>query len=341
MGPTRRGPGPWAKAMRRRDFIKGISWSAVGWPLAARAQPRAVPVVGFLNTQSARGYARPLAAFLKGLGENGYVEGRNVAIEYRWAEGRIDRLPALVADLVSRQVAVIAATTTPAALAAKTATATIPVVFETGANPVTLGLVESLNRPTGNVTGVTQVNEEMAPKRLQLLHELLPTASVIGLLVNPTDPVLAEAAASTVQAAASTLGMELHVLNASSERDFEGVFVKLKQSQVSGLVIGGEQLFTGHVEQLAALTVRYAMPAAYQWREFAAAGGLLSYGSDVAEAYRLAGAYAGRILKGGKPADLPVQQATKVELYINLKTAKALGINIPIPVLGRADEVIE
>jgi len=217
MRPTRRGPGPWAKAMRRRDFIKGISWSAVGWPLAARAQPRAVPVVGFLNTQSARGYARPLAAFLKGLGENGYVEGRNVAIEYRWAEGRIDRLPALVADLVSRQVAVIAATTTPAALAAKTATAAIPVVFETGANPVTLGLVESLNRPTGNVTGVTQVNEEMAPKRLQLLHELLPTASVIGLLVNPTDPVLAKAT-PTAQASGQVVGLASGVVTGPATR---------------------------------------------------------------------------------------------------------------------------
>jgi putative ABC transport system substrate-binding protein len=234
-----------------------------------------------------------LSAFLKGLGEAGYVEGHNVAIEYRWAEGQIDRLPALVADLVHRQVAMIAATTTPAALAAKAATTSIPIVFETGANPVKLGLVDSLNRPAGNITGVTQTNQETTPKRLELLHELLPSARVIGLLVNPTDPALSGADTSEALAAAHTLGLELPVLNASTERDFDSVFAKLIQLRAGGLVVGGEQLFTSHIEQLAALTVRHAVPAAYQWREFAAAGGLLSYGSDITDAYRLAGVYAG------------------------------------------------
>ena len=286
-------------------------------------------------------YTTQLAAFLKGLSETGYVDGRNVAIEYRWAEGRNDRLPAMAADLVHRQVAVIAATTTPAALAAKAATTTIPIVFETGGDPVKLGLVASLNRPGGNVTGVTQTNVEIAPKRLQLLHELLPTARVMALLVNPADPALAETYTKEVQAAARTLGLELHVLNASTERDFDGVFAKLIQLRAGGLVIGPDPFFTSRTEQLAALTVRHAVPAVFQYREFAVAGGLLSYGADITDAYRLAGIYTGRILKGDKPADLPVQQATKVELYINLKTAKALGLNVPNTLIGRADEVIE
>ena len=282
-----------------------------------------------------------MAAFLKGLGETGYVEGRNVAIEYRWAEGQNDRLPAMVADLVHRQVAVIAATTTPAALAAKAATTTIPIVFETGADPVRLGLVASLNRPGGNVTGVTQTNVEVAPKRLELLHELVPTASVMALLVYPANPALAETTTKEVQAAARTLGLQLHVLNASTERDFDGVFAKLIQLRAGGLVIEGDPFFTP------AQTNRPRAPpppggaAIYEWREFAVAGGLLSYGADITDAYRLAGNYTGRVLKGDKPADLPVQQATKVELVINLKTAKALGINVPNTLIGRADEVIE
>jgi putative tryptophan/tyrosine transport system substrate-binding protein len=327
--------------MRRRDFITLFGGTAVAWPLVARAQQPAIPVVGFVNAASPQGYARQLSAFLKGLSETGYVDGHNVAIEYRWAEGRNDRLPAMVADLVHRQVAVITATSTPAALAAKAATATIPIVFETGADPISLGLVRSLNRPGGNVTGVTQTSVEIAPKRLQLLHELLPTASVVALLVNPANPALAEPQSSAVLSAAHALGLELHVLNASTERDFEAVFAKLIELRAGGLVIGGDQLFTSRTERLAALALRHAVPTIYQYREFALAGGLLSYGADVTDTYGLAGVYTGRILKGDKPADLPVQQSTKVELVINLKTAKALGLSIPLPLVGRADEVIE
>jgi putative tryptophan/tyrosine transport system substrate-binding protein len=259
----------------------------------------------------------------------------------RWAEGQNDLLPAMAADLVRRQVAVIVATSAPAALAAKAATATIPIVFETGADPVGLGLVASLSQPGGNITGVTQTNVEMAPKRLQLLYEVIPAAKVMGLLVNPTDGVLAESYTKEVQAAARSLGLELHVLNASSERDLDGVFARLSHIQVKGLVISGGAFLTSHSEQLAVFAIRHAMPTIFQSREFAVAGGLLSYGAAITEAYRLAGSYAGRILKGEKPANLPVQQATKVAMYINLKTAKALGIALPVPLLGRADEVIE
>jgi len=319
--------------MRRREFISLLG-GTVAWPFTARAQQPAMPVVGFINAASAHGYAPELAAFLKGLGEAGYVEGRNVAIEYRWADGQNDRLPALAADLVHRQVAVIAATTTVAALAAKAATTTIPIVFESGGDPVELGLVTSLNRPGGNLTGVTQTNVEVTPKRLELLHEVLPTVRIMALLANPADPGIFEVTVRDVQAAARTLGLELHVLNASSVGDIDGIFAKLMQLQAGGLVIGGG-------EQLGALTVRHAIPAVFQYREFAAAGGLMSYGSDILDSYRLTGVYTGRILKGEKPADLPVQQATKVEFYINLKTAKALGITVPLPLSGRADEVIE
>ncbi|MGC1882982.1 MAG: ABC transporter substrate-binding protein, partial [Pseudolabrys sp.] len=268
--------------------------------------------------------------------------GRNVAIEYRWAEGQHDRLPAMAADLVRRQVTVIAATTTPAALAAKLATTTIPIVFETGGDPIQLGLVASMSSPGGNVTGVTQLNVMVGPKRLQLLHELVPTASVIALLVDPTEATLAETATKEVQAAARTLGLELHVLNASTERDFDAVFAKLIQLRAGGLVIGPGALFTSRSEQLAALALHHAVPTIFQGaRAFVVAGGLLGYGADVADAYRLAGNYTGRVLKGEKPADLPVQQATKVEFYINLKTAKALGLNVPAAMQARADEMIE
>jgi putative ABC transport system substrate-binding protein len=301
-----------------------------------------MPVVGFVNGASAKGdYAPHLSAFLKGLSEAGYVEGQNVTIEYRWAENQSDRLPAMVADLVHRQVAVIAATGTQAALAAKAATTTIPIVFTTSVDPVQLDLVTNLNRPGGNVTGVTETNAEIAAKRLQLLHELVPTASVMALLVNPANPSLAETHTKETQAAARTLGLELHVLNASSERDFNGVFAKLDQLQVGGLVIGSDPLFSSRSGQLAALALQHAVPTIYQNPDFAAAGGLLSYGADFREAYRLAGNYTGRILKGDKPADLPIQLTTKVELYINLKTAKTLGVNIPNSLTGRADKVIE
>lgn len=282
--------------IQRREFIGALGVAAAAWPVAARAQQTALPVVGFVNVGSSGGYARTLLAFHKGLGETGYVEGRNVAIEYRWAGGQADRLPTMAAELINRRVVVIAATSTPAALAVKAARTTIPIVFETGGDPVQLGLVASLNRPGGNVTGVTQLHQELNPKLLELLHELLPTTHVVGLLVNPTDPALAETNTRSVLAAAHTLGLEIHVLNASSERDFEGVFAKLIELQAGGLVIGAEALFTSHSEQLAVLAARHGMPTVYKGREFAAAGGLMSYGSDITESYRLAGIYTGRIL---------------------------------------------
>ena len=256
------------------------------WPLAARAQQPAMPVVGFINAAAAQSYKQQLSAFLKGLSEAGYVDGRNVTIEYRWAEEQNDRLPAMAADLVRRQVAVIAASSTPAALAAKAATTTIPIVFEMGGDPVRLGLVPSLNRPGGNVTGVTQSNQTMAAKRLQLLHELLPATRVMALLVNPAYPTIAENDTKEVQAAARTLGLELHILNASTERDFEGVFAKLIQLRAGGLVIGGGAFFTSHRERLAALALRHAVPAIFFGREFTVAGGLLSYGADIPDSYR-------------------------------------------------------
>jgi putative ABC transport system substrate-binding protein len=319
-----------------------IGSAAAAWSVVARAQQLPMPVIGFVNVASPQSYSRQLAAFLKGLSETGYVDGHNVAIEYHCAEGRNDRLPAMVADLVHRQVTVIAATSTPAALAAKSATTTIPIVFETGGDPIGLGLVASLNRPGGNVTGVTQTNVEVAPKRLELLHELVPTATAIALLVNPANPALAEPTTKELKAAARTLGLELHVLNASTEREFHAVFAKLVQLGAGGLVIGPDPFFASRSEQLAALTVRHVVPAVFEGESFAAAGGLISYGGNVADSYHLAGIYTGRVLRGDKPADLPVQQATtKVELVINLKTARALGINVPNTLIGRADEVIE
>ena len=327
--------------MRRREFITLLG-GAAAWPLAARAQqPPAMPVIGFLNPTSPELYAPMVAAFRQGLKEAGYVEGQNVAIEYRWAEGQNDRLPVLAADLIRRQVSVIAATATSAALAARAATTTIPIIFETGGDPVRLGLVASLNRPGGNVTGVTQLNAEIAPKLLELLHELVPSARVMALLVNPADPALAEPQSRVMLSAASKFGLELHVLNASSEDDFDAVFENLIRLRAGGLVISADALFQRGLERLAALTLRHAVPAITQYRQFAAAGGLISYGSDNKESYRLAGVYTGRVLKGEKPADLPVQQATKVELFINLKTAKTLGITVPLPLSGRADELIE
>ena len=327
--------------MRRRDFIKVIAGSTAVWPLAARAQQQAMPVVGFVNVSSAKGHAQQLSAFLTGLGETGYVDGRNVAIEYRWAEGRSDRLPAMVADLVHRQVAVIAATTTSAALAAKAATTTIPIVFEIADDPVRLGLVASLDRPGGNITGIGNLNIEIVPKRVQLLHELVPTARVLALLVNPANSTVAETQSREALSAANALGLELHILNASTDRDFDAVFASLIQLRAGGLVVAADPLFSGRSKTLGELTVRHAIPAIFHLRDFVAAGGLLSYGADTRDAYRLAGIYAGRILKGEKPANLPVQQSTKVELIINLKTAKVLGLDFPNTLIGRANELIE
>jgi putative tryptophan/tyrosine transport system substrate-binding protein len=326
----------------RREFIATLGGAAAAWPLAARAQQPALPVIGFLGSESPTLWAHYVRAFQQGLRETGYVEGRNVAIDYLWAEGRNDRLPALAADLVRRQVTVVAAPgSTPAALAAKAATITIPIVFIIAADPVQVGLVASLNRPGGNVTGVVTLNVEIAPKRLELLHELIPTATSFALLVNPTSPALAEPVSRDVQTAARTFGIKLHVLHASSEPEFDAVFATATRLGAAGLVIGPDALFNSRIEQLAALTVRHALPAVYQWREFTAAGGLLSYGSSVTDVYRQAGVYTGRILKGEKPADLPVEQTTKVELFINLKTAKTLGLTVPTALLVRANEVIE
>ena len=333
--------GPLRGHMRRREFITFLGGAAVAWPLVARAQQPAMPVVGFLSFASPDGYRSMAAAFRQGLQESGYVEGRNVAIEYRWAEGRVDRLPALATDLVRSQVSVIAAANTPAVLAAKAATTTIPIVFEMAGDPVGLGLVAGLDRPGGNVTGVTNLSIDVMPKRLQLLHEIVPTAKVVALLVNPANPTVAEIQLREVRSAARTLGLDLHVLNASTERDFEVIFANLIQLRAGGLVIAADPLFAGRSKQLGELTVRHAVPAISGRREFAVAGGLLSYGADIGESYRLAGIYTGRVLKGDKPANLPVQQSTKVELYINLKTAKALGLNVPNTLIGRANEVIE
>jgi putative ABC transport system substrate-binding protein len=326
--------------MKRRDFITLLGGAAAGLPLAARAQQAAMPVIGFLHGASpSRGYVPLLGAFRQGLKENGYVEGQNVAIEYRWAEDRYDRLLALAADLVQRRVTMIFAGASPAAQAAKAVTTSIPIVFSTAYDPVATGLVASLARPGGNVTGVTDLNVEVGPKRLELLHEAVPKATIIAALINPSNPG-AETLSGGLQAAARVLGIQLHVLHASAESDFDAVFANLTRLRAGGLVIGADSFFNGHVERVAALALRHAVPTIYS-RDFAVAGGLMSYGGALTDTYHLGGVYTARILKGEKPADLPVQQSTKIELTINLKTAKALGLTVPITLLGRADEVIE
>jgi putative ABC transport system substrate-binding protein len=324
--------------MRRREFIAGVA-GAVASPLVVRAQQAAMPVIGFLSAGSLDRDAARLRAFRQSLSEVGFIEGSNVAIEYRWADYHLEGMPALAADLVRRRVSVIAVTGVPAALAAKAATTTIPIVFTLGIDPVALGLVASLNRPGGNITGVATLGGELGAKRLELIHELVPGAKLIGVLLNPANPSI-DSQTRDMQAAAQILGVRLQIVHASAERDFDAAFATLLDLGAGALVIGNDSLLVNRSEQLAALALRHAMPAVYQFPEFAAAGGLMSYGGSIAASYRIVGLYTGRILKGEKPADLPVQ-TTKIELFINMKTAKALGLTVPLTLLGRADEVIE
>ena len=326
--------------MRRREFIALLGGATVAWPLAARAQQPTLPVVGFLGQSQTDLSADLLRAFRQGLKETGYVEGQNLVIEYRWAEGHNDRLSAFATDLVRRQVAVIVAAGTPSALAAKEATAAIPIVFFVAGDPVELGLVDRLNRPGGNLTGTTTLTLEVASKWLELLHELMPTTSAFAVLINPTSPALAEIQSRDLQAAARNLGMQIHLLEASTDRDFDAAFARLVQLRSGGLVISSDSYFYARSEQLAALARRYAVPAICGFREFAMAGGLMSYGASIPDAHRWIGVYTGRVLKGEKPADLPAQAPIKFEFIVNLKTAKALGLDAP-PTFALADEVIE
>jgi putative ABC transport system substrate-binding protein len=327
--------------MKRREFVALIG-SVAAWPLAARAQAPAMPVIGFLGSESLDLYTGRLDAFREGLRETGFVEGRNVAFEYRWAEGRYDRFPALLADLVSRKVGVIAAVAgIPPALAAKAATSTIPIVFVTAGDPIAVGLVATLSRPGGNITGAISLAVELGQKQLEVLTELVPAATVIALLVNPANPGNADPLSRDLQAAARIRGVGHHVLHASTESDLDAVFATIPRLRAGALVIGTDPFFNSRPQQLVALAARHAVPAMYPFREYAMAGGLVSYGDSVTDTFRLAGAYAGRILKGEKPTNLPVQQSTKVELIINMKTAKALGLTVPLTLRVRADELIE
>jgi putative ABC transport system substrate-binding protein len=323
--------------IRRREFI-ALLGGAAAWPLAARAQQPAVPVIGFLDAAALNESAR--AEFRKGLGETGYVEGQNVTIEYRSAEGHADRLPALAADMVRRRMAVITTFANSGAVAAKAATTTIPIVFNIGGDPVKMGLIDSLSRPGGNITGATFLSAELIPKMVEALHEVVPKATLIAALVNPTNPNAAEDTGDA-QRAARALGVELQVLNASNEREINQAFAILGERHAAALLIEGDPFFAIRMQQLVVLAARHAMPGIYQGRDFPDAGGLMSYGANRADTARVAGNYAGRILKGEKPADLPVQLATKVEVVINLQTAKALGITVPPSLLATADEVIE
>jgi putative tryptophan/tyrosine transport system substrate-binding protein len=326
--------------MRRREFIAGLG-AAAAWPLTARAQQPAVPVIGFLNGQSSRTWGPMVASLLKGLNEGGYLEGKNVAIEYRWAEGQPDRLPALVADLVQRQVAVIVATGgNDPAIVAKAATSTIPIVFTSNDDPRKYGLVASLNRPGGNVTGVSWFNAELGPKRLELLHDLIPTAKTVALLLNPNNAETARQA-DQLQDAARTLGLQLIVLNVNTPGAIDTAFATIKQDRIDALVVAGDSFLANRREQILALATRDAVPAVYVNREMAGAGGLMSYGNSLVDAYRRAGLYTARILKGEKPTDLPVDQAIRFELVINLRTARALGLTIPETLLATADELIQ
>ena len=324
----------------RRQFISALGGVAAAWPLAVHAQQQAVPVIGFLNALSRSFAANQLAGFLQGLKEVGFVEGSNVAIEYRWADGHYDRLPALAADLVGRQVAVIMAGSPPAARATKTATATIPIVFTSGDDPVNIGLVASLSRPGGNVTGVHLFLTELSAKKLGLLHDLLPQATVIAVLLNSTSPS-ADVQTEDLQAASHALGLQIQILKASSEQEIDAAFAVLEGQKVGALIVGSDPYYLSRREQIIALTARQAIPAVYEIREYVDAGGLMSYGTSIRDGYRLAGGYVGRILKGEKPADLPVLQPTKFEFAVNLKTAKALGLTIPPGVLAIADAVVE